>query len=236
MSYKITDEPKTLEEWIDLNNAFNTIYTADTQRRISLNRDAMHSHLDVRDIGNAYKSGKSCVGFTLYGKCGDAVILLLEAVGWSVDTLMARCDAALGDSNHCTIQEGDACIGISRADQKSIRTFSPLPEALQMLKPLKAIPAKWKAADVVRMLANGQAQELRTFRTLTDDYSYDAAHNFHTNASIDPLSLLERIVTNPKPWWMSGGKEEGDQLAICCHGFDEKVCTVSIACGQKSAA
>tara|TARA_Y100001972_G_scaffold82164_1_gene99965 strand:- start:3581 stop:4291 length:711 start_codon:yes stop_codon:yes gene_type:complete len=236
MSYKITKEPRTLEAWIELNNSFRVIYTEDTHRRIALSRDSLHSHLDVREVRNAYKSGKTCDGFSLYGKTGDAIIELLEAMDWSIDKLMARCAQALGESNHSTIREGDIKIDVSRTDEKSIRTFSPLPEALQSLKPLKAIPAKWKPADVIRMLANGQAEDLRTLRTLSDDYAYDAAHNFHENAAVEPLTLIERIVRNPKSWWMSGGKEEGDQMSICCHGFDEKICTVTLLREKKAAA
>lgn len=238
MDYLIQTEPTTSQDWCDVFNAHREIYASDTQRLISYRGDARGNNLFIKDLSNAFATGKDCIGYSVDSADFGHTDLFLRDCKYSAEEAYNRCERAYKakaeNSYSGTIQTPEYTLTVYKREEKGIRTFSPLPQALARLKPLKEIPKKWKLNHVIKMLANGQFSDLETRQRTTDDYAYDAGCNFGKGA-LNPMILLDDLTSRPSGWWFNDAKIDGDVLGINCHSFDYKNCKVDLNAGSKTA-
>lgn len=193
------------------------------------------------DVTNAFKTGKTCVGFRLEAHGDDAIARLegyLAAVKYDIPAFIDWC-AALNidfESYNDRYVDQERRISISKRENKGIETFSPL--ALSHLKPLKEIPAKWTLSHVRRLLAAGQYSYCGTELRLTDDYAFDAAYDFGKGEGCGE-GFLKELTESPSGWRVSqcnGRHEDGDTLAVWCHTFEKRVIKIDLTAPERKAA
>jgi hypothetical protein len=208
------------------------VYTSDTQRSINYTTGNWDSQLYIKDLRNAFKTGADCQAFVMDGKETDSVDKFISSCKYSVGEMLRRCEQAMTTlvegRYSVTIETEEYTVTIRINDSKGVRTFSPLPEALKVLKPLNEIPKKWTLRHVMRLLANGQHVDLRTRARYTDDYAMDAAYDYYKGA-ICGINFLKDLTNSPSGWWISGTEKDGTKLGINCHHFDYKECTLDIS-------
>lgn len=228
--FKIIEEPKNGQQWCDLANMHSSVYTSDTHRYIHLGYSPFDSSLTIQDISNAFKTGADCIGFSLNFSTTTGALDFIQDCHHNVTEVLSRCVAELekcADSDSASFMFDDASVNIYLRKEKGTRTFSPLPEQLKTLKPLKEIPKKWTLRHAIRLLGNQQFSSLSTSARYTDDYAMDAAYDFY-KGDLDHLDLLKDLTQSPSGWWVSGAENDGDVLGISCHHFDYKNCTVDL--------
>ncbi|MCR9909658.1 hypothetical protein NB545_19680 [Vibrio campbellii] len=89
-----------------------------------------------------------------------------------------------------TVMVGESIIKIGFDEYSSKNEFNPF--NLGAIKPLKALPKKWKVADLVKVLINGQFHSLKQNYYYTDDYALDAAVGFRRGYIENPLEMAMR--------------------------------------------
>lgn len=98
-----------------------------------------------------------------------------------------------GDNHYIFVAEIEidgSVVSITYDEVKSHTVFNPF--NLDALKPLKAIPKRWKLMDLVKVLVNGQFHSLKQNYYYTDDYLHDAAMGFRKGYIDNPiLTALE---------------------------------------------
>ncbi|HHX8482073.1 TPA: hypothetical protein ACVO3A_003767 [Vibrio diabolicus] len=83
------------------------------------------------------------------------------------------------------VEIGDSMIAIGIGNIPSKDVFNPF--NLNVVKPLKSAPSRWKVSDLVKVLINGQFHSLKQDYYLTDDYAMDAALGFRTGYIDNPI-------------------------------------------------
>ena len=232
MDYKIIKEPRTHEQWIDFANMHQAAFTSDTQRLLSFQRDHVDSALRVKDVSSAYRTGKDCVEYVLMGRTENAAWNILALMGWSVDAVVELCESAvqnLDDTGCARITKDDVELDVYCNTTKGVHTFSPLPDNLKALKPLKELPKKWQVRHVLRMLTNGQYADLKIRYKYSDDYAYDDATNCSVGRAVDPMVLMQKILQIPTAYWFRDGAFDGDELGIHFHNSESIRCQVCLA-------
>lgn len=192
------------------------------------------------DVTNAFKTGKSCIGFRLEALGDEASNRLqnyLAVVNYNIPAFIDWCASLDVDfeSYNDRYVDKDRRISISKREPKGVETFSPL--ALSHLKPLKEIPAKWSLSHVRRLLAAGQYSYCGTELRLTDDYAYDAASEFG-KGECSGEAFLKELIESPSGWRVSqcnGSYQDGDNLAIWCHTFEKRVIKIDLTAPTRRA-
>jgi hypothetical protein len=72
------------------------------------------------------------------------------------------------------LELSNAHVSIYTREEKAIGVFNPFKVHI-VYKPLTKLPNKFKAVDLIKVLANGQFAEFKRNYMLTDDYAYDNA-------------------------------------------------------------
>jgi hypothetical protein len=195
----------------------------------------------AHDVTNAFKTGKTCVGFILEAQGVDAINRLesyLAAVKYDIPAFIDWCASLDIDFESYNVKyvDQERQINISKREKKGIETFSPL--ALSHLKPLKEIPQKWTLSHVRRLLAAGQYSYCGTELRLTDDYAYDAAYNFGKGEGCGE-SFLKDLTETPSGWRVSqynGRHKDGDTLDVWCHTFEKRVIKIDLTAPARKVA
>jgi hypothetical protein len=199
-----------------------------------------YATLWVYDVTNAFKTGKTCIGFRLEARGDDAINELegyLANVNYNIPEFIAWCDSLELDFESYSQKyiDKEQRISISRRENKGVNTFSPL--SLDYLKPLKELPSKLSLSHVRRLLAAGQYSYCGTEFRLTDDYAFDAAYNFGKGEGCGE-SFLKELTESPSGWRVSqsnGGYEDGDTLDIWCHTFEKRVIKIDLKATKKGS-
>ena len=158
----------------------------------------------VTDLTHALATGKECREVSIRNwqdSCG--------AINHVQGRYLEQLDEHTADSK-------DGSLEIYASTEPGRRTFSPF--ALDRIKPLKALPAKWTIPHVIRALINGQYEELKCNGVYTDDYAYDAAVNYRMGTISNALEFCRGIIKNPGGWWAMA--QDGGRVSICCSSFD----------------
>lgn len=214
----------TSAEWISFINlnSCSGFYLEGSHFYIQL-RGLKRNELVIGDVSNAYKRGKECVFYTLFGEEFDCIYRFLSVFDFDIKTIFSACEGV-----NSTSKSGELFVHnlklISRKE-KGVNTYSPF--VLDRLNPLKEIPKKWTINHVIRMLANNQFYNLRTTGKYSDDYAFDSESNFQ-KGSVARNDMLLELVEDPRGWWLNGGDSDGEALGINCHSFDYKQCIVCL--------
>lgn len=191
---------------------------------ISVRWNTWDCNVDIADISLAQKRGSECTSFTLCfkNKAFDdntgfnlAQEFLIPWVG-NFGGLFAHLKSlnwVNGEYGYPAIEIDGATI--HRRERAPMRVYSPFAE----IAPLKALPAKWTVAHVVRALWNGQFQKLVCNGKYTDDYAHDAAVNFCQGEIKNGRAFARKLIESPSGWWASTDGSRGG-VSICCHSFD----------------
>lgn len=97
-------------------------------------------------------------------------------------------------------------------EEQAISVFNPF--KLDCYKPLRQLPIKLKAIDLIKILANGQFKRLKCHYIHTDDYAADAEVDCLRGFIDNPFSLL-------KAWVEDRGRSNGRRVYIDDHVNDE---------------
>lgn len=126
--------------------------------------------IEVTDLTNATKAGKTCKIYTVCGNYMSVFDLANAAFG----------STAIRDIVELFKLYNDSCANWNNADYefsvrevKGVNVFSPF----AAVKPIKT-PAKWTIAHVWKAILAGQIIEACRDYRYTDDYAYDAATDF----------------------------------------------------------
>jgi hypothetical protein len=207
----------------------------------SIRANEGYASLSAHDVTNAFKTGKTCVGFILEAQGADAIDRLgsyLAAVKYDIPAFIDWCALLDIDFESYNVKyvDQERQISISKREKKGIETFSPL--ALSHLKPLKEIPQKWTLSHVRRLLAAGQYSYCGTELRLTDDYAFDAAYNFGKGEGCGE-SFLKDLTQSPSGWRVSQHNDrykDGDTLDVWCHTFEKRVITIDLTAPARKSA
>lgn len=215
------------DEQPDLLNVCNVLYFEQENIRFASYRDDIH--LTILD--NALLAGKECRTYIARAKQGKVI----DVINGMEKAAGAYTPQALRDYfETLTFAEGrygfeaielDEKVEILLSVKASNRTYSPF--ALNRLKPLTKVPAKWTMTHVRQALANNQFEKLMCSGVYTDDYFYDSAINFRKGA-IEAEPMLEQIVSSPSGWRTYLSKDQ-KQVTLNCHHFDNNSFMLKLA-------
>lgn len=91
------------------------------------------------------------------------------------------------------------------------------PWNLAKVKKLTSFPSKFKRADLIKVLVNGQYDVITTNGKYTDDYAYDNSINYGEGNTTNPTELLRLLyMFSSKSFYISSNEIEGekDKLAV----------------------
>ncbi|NEX60097.1 hypothetical protein [Noviherbaspirillum galbum] len=202
----------------DLLSTCNTLYFEDPH----LSYHYSHTGMRVRLLDNAFKPGAVVRCYYVESRFNNPVATynhISRELGGDVrpETIaqyLSTLSFAAGRYGFEPIDVSDE-VRLHYSEGNGTNTFSPF--ALDRLKPLREVPAKWTMAHAKRALANHQFRNLRCNGVYSDDYAYDAAVDFH-RGPVDHLVMLEKLVESPSGWWTS--LDGNGSVSLCCHHFD----------------
>lgn len=156
--------------------------------------------VEITDLANAAKVGKSCTIWTVEQKHDlresflDIPEMLAAVCGSSEISEIVkklRCGDFLETS-------ADGGITVYSRKRKGVETFSPFAK----VNPVK-VPSKWTISHVWKAIYSGQIVAAHRDYRYTDDYAYDAAYNFgERDLSGDDLAdLAEKIIEDGYSGW-----------------------------------
>lgn len=197
--FKVAPVPKTVNDFSDLygNTANREVYTEDGKWKFHFYNGAMY----ITDVTNALKHGASCkvyvVGWHEYTPLPITVINAFRDMPFSEFITRIENGSLLDAAD----TEYVGSLETPRVDsRKSVRVFSPF--ALSNLKRVKSLPSKPSIQHVIKLIANGQYKTLARNYSYTDDYAFDAANDHGKADNIDPIWLVQDMVTSKynRPW------------------------------------
>lgn len=165
--------------------------------------------VEIVDLANAAKVGKSCTVWTVEQKHDPR-----ESFLDMPEMFAAVCDSSeiseiveklrRGDFSETS---ADGNITVYSRERKGVDTFSPFAK----VNPVK-VPSKWTMSHVWKAIYSGQIVAAHRDYRYTDDYAYDAAYNFgERDLSGDDLAdLAEDIIEGGYSGW-----------SVRCNGIDE---------------
>lgn len=206
-----------------------TYYTKDTNLRVR----RYQGSFQITEISDALRTGKICVNYSLsyspaYDRDADVISEFLFEYKYDIKKLYDYLDSLewtagkWGGYDQIRINDD---ITVYRSDEKAIRVFSPF--NLKYMKPLKEMPKKWNIRNVLRLIVNGQYENLKCNGKYTDDYAYDAAYNYGMGSIENGIAFAKSIIECPSGWWVSDYNGTGN-ISICCHSFDSNSLTAAI--------
>lgn len=184
-----------------------TVYVEDIKVQVDIFMDQIR----FTDVEYALKSGKTCRRVSISTNN--------HFDGWGkifefIDSISDIRDFISSDET-----EYGNDIKVYRYEHKSVNFFSPF--NLTNLKPLKEVPKKWTTKHVVRMLANGQFEDLRRDSRYTDDYASDAAYNYYKGSINDVSAFMIRLLDGANHgWWIGSNGGSAGRISINCHHFE----------------
>lgn len=203
----------------DWHQAFSDrqVYVYQDQVRVSVWGGGNHRALSLTMLANAQKRGEVCKRYTfdldsetMQGM--QALCHVVNAVDFDLSGLVSILESM--DFSRGTVEVFG--FKVRRSEEPAMRVFSPF--HLDRLKPLASVPAKWTVRHVLRVLANGQFDQLSCRGKYTDDYAYDSEVGFRRGRIADPLSFIKNIIESPSGW---KAYDKGDgMVGISCHTFD----------------
>jgi hypothetical protein len=216
---------ETTPELFSLLNVCSVHFIKDNMIRARLCWDCWEASLDLQDVTNAGISGKTCPSVTVKfrhaehnGSDGiNAMMAFLAVRGDDLRKTWAdvvAMDWPKSDFFTPSITDGSTTYHLHM--EKAVRVYSPF----AVYNPLKAAPAKWTVAHVIRALWNGQFEGLKCDNQFTDDYAFDAAANFGRGQIRDGRAFASKLIESPSGWWAHGPSADGAEVSICCHTFD----------------
>ena len=189
--------------------------------RIFTNYDSVS--VEITDLANAAKVGKSCTAWTIEQKHDPRESFLdmpemFAAVCGSSEISKIVENLRRGDFSETS---ADGNITVYSRERKGVDTFSPFAK----VNPVK-VPSKWTMSHVWKAIYSGQIVAAHRDYRYTDDYAYDAAYNFgERDLSGDDLAdLAEDIIEGNYSGWLvrcDGIDENGNYIiSLALHSFE----------------
>lgn len=210
---KIIKELKSQHDWAHILNNPCVLYVEDQKVKINKWSSLGGFSIKMLLLGNAMKRGKECVYYVIDVNDIKVFEVLMAALDWSLEQLIQVLSKI---HFHGSIFE-HAGLKVRKGSDCSVRVFSPF--SLTELKPLKKEPHKWTIAHAMRLLINGQFEELRCDSYYTDDYADDADRNYRKGRISMPIAWAKEIIERPDGWRVYK-KNDSNRLHICCHSFN----------------
>jgi len=184
--------------------------------------------MEIKDLQHAMKRGQSCTKYTIrrqdpMDSSDVGVGSLILRVG-SLRALFRLLESLTFPTEHDTVNPSrtEELDGVEykvwKSSEKAIRVFSPL--HLHHLKPLTKEPKRWNVRLATRAILNGQYDWLKCDGKYTDDYAFDAAHDFGRGEISNNLSWVAGVIERPGGWRVAVKDEEEKILWLCCHHFN----------------
>lgn len=185
---------------------FNTVYVKSLNVRVSMYTNSLR----IIFLDNAGKRGKTCKEFVMWvdnGSIKNTCSNLFNAI-----SLKEFVEIVKEDANS---MEGEDW-KIDVYELKAVNVFNPMDTSIY--KRLDKEPVKWKIADCVRALVNGQYDAVECTGQYTDDYAYDDAVNYRKGA-ISALALAKDLVEDgaKSGWWIY---KRDEHISISQHPFN----------------
>lgn len=213
-----------IEKTLNIKDMLNKIYDHGVyveSENLHVQRWSGFDQYAITDLTNVLATGKTCRAYSIkskgeYGNL-DATNWLFRAFDGDLRKAFDFCETLSFEKDQWGYNKLYQIenVEIMRRDEKSNRTFSPF--ALDRIKPLKAMPAKWTMRHVYAAIINKQFSKLKCDGVYTDDYAYDSAVNYSKGEITHPLAFVRRIIESPSGWhcFVSGG-----WVNVDCHSFD----------------
>lgn len=93
------------------------------------------------------------------------------------------------DQDKWEVRLAGVVLNVYLREEQAISIFNPFD--LEYYKPLKALPTKFKATDLIKVLANGQFKRLKRHYLHSDDYAGDADVDCHRGFIDNPFLVLK---------------------------------------------
>lgn len=198
----------------------DTVFIENDQLKVHMYNGTMI----ITDISNALKTGKDCVKYSIKNEVwgdNEGLYRFIHEYGYDFKQIFED----LENVSFVAYEKWDGYeekdfkgMKVYKSTEKAIRVFSPF--NLKYLKPLKETPKKWTVRHAVRLVVNGQYENLKCNGVYTDDYAYDAAVNYRQGEIKNGLAWIKGIIESPSGWWVSDRCGNDTELSICCHSFD----------------
>ena len=166
------------------------------------------SQIQIMDLENAQRRGKSCTKYSLSISGSGEKDLISELYKRGINNAAELWKA---------IKEGDKRledITLYTYDNRGIDVFSPFIE----VKPLKSMPDKWTRANFIQALYSGQIYNGEVSYRYTDDFALDAAYNFNTGCQLNLAKTAQDVIEN---WYntssISGSALDDDKTKAVLH-------------------
>lgn len=206
---------------LDYTHECRELFVSDICVKISTRSLYDEAIIEITDLANAAKAGKSCVIWTISQKHDPKDWFLsppsvLNAVCGSSD--IVEVVKALRSGNYSKKADN---IEVGSRECKGVNVFSPFAS----VKPVK-VPTKWTISHIWKAIYTGQIVAAHRDYRYTDDYAYDAASNFgEGDLSGEALAELaeEIIENNYSGWWVHLNKidENGRYIIdLGLHSFE----------------
>ncbi len=196
--------------------------------------------MHITKLGNAMTRGKFIERYVIYQRLGRDSSLYVALANYCEsikkgltlgDFIKLVIEPMIENSEELTIGEngqasemmgdGSSTIVFDYKDDwtKGISVFSPF--KVPSIKPLTKFPNKWKIADLIKVIANGQYGYMGRNYKYTDDYVYDTVYGGKIDY-LNPIKIIQGMIENPefyKSIWVSTPMKgtEGDDSKITIH-------------------
>lgn len=189
--------------------------------RIFTNYDSVS--IEITDLANAAKVGKSCTIWTVEQKHDPRESFLDMPEMFAAVCGSSEISEIVGNLRRGDFSEtsADGNITVYSRERKGVDTFSPFAK----VNPVK-VPSKWTMSHVWKAIYSGQIVAAHRDYRYTDDYAYDAAYNFgERDLSADGLAdLAEDIIEGGYSGWSvrcDGIDENGNYIiSLALHSFE----------------
>lgn len=207
----------------------------------------------IVDLTNAMKRGKFIKKYTIYKRLGsdsnfyvslanycqsikkdltlnDFIKLIVEPMMKDQEELIIKQNGEKGEM----MGDDSVTIGFQMEDDWVKGINMPDPYKIPSIKPLTKFPNKWKIADLIKVIANGQYIYLGRDYKYTDDYAYDAAYGGKIDY-LNPIKMVMEMIEHPefyKSMWVTTpikGTEGDDKKVTISFGMTNTSYTITVA-------
>lgn len=196
--------------------------------------------IQITELSNAMKRGKFIKQYVIHNRLGDDGDFMVALAnycnnfkkGFTLEELLKYTVRPMIDNQEelvigtngesaAMMEKGSVTIGFYLKDDWTKGVKFADPYKIPSLKPITKFPNKWRLADLIKVIANGQYILLTRDYKYTDDYAYDAAYGGLIKY-LNPIKMVIDMIENPeffKSIWITSpiSGTEGDDNKVTVH-------------------